>query len=125
MDKQWLFEAFFNQISNITNHYQYLVVLIIGGSGYIFSNTNSSVARVMASISFMLASANLIVGLFVYNEILNIVFDFTVSPDKANLADPTLKCYLSAQLIVGIISFIFLIASASISAFKGEKNETS
>jgi len=125
MDKQWLFETFFNQISNITNHYQYLVVLIIGGSGYIFSKTNSLIVRALASISFLLSSANLIVGLVVYNEILNIVFDFTVSPDKANLADPTLKCYLSTQLVVGIIAFVFLIASASISAFKGEKNESS
>ncbi len=124
MDKHWLFEVFFNQISNITNHYQYLVVLIIGGCGYIFSNTNSLIARVLASISFLLASANLIVGLFVYNQILNIVFDFTVSPDKANLTDPTLKCYLTTQLIVGIIAFIFLIVSASISAFKGKQNES-
>lgn len=107
-DNNWIYESFLSQMSNVTNHYQYLIVLIISGSAFLIYKSNNTAAVWLAGISFLSAAANLIIGLLIYSAILNTVFDFTQSIDKPDLADP-FRCLFMTQLIIGILSFIFLL----------------
>jgi len=47
MDNNGLYNLFFSQISNITNHYQYLIILIIGANSYIYLNSTNRSARIL------------------------------------------------------------------------------
>lgn len=105
----WIYNEYFEQLSNMNLHYQSLAILIIGAVSFLLYEQKKALSYcliILFFISGISALCSLFLGLLTYKEILSSLLSFTTSSDSVYLNDIGKINY---QFWLDIVATVFLI----------------